>query len=221
MMSDNRNEIIRESIDRIEATDATESRMLAHIYSKAAKQKQQDQPVIRRNNFNNIMRWVMPATACLLILAVVMVLPNHIKGMGTSQTLGTDSNVQIPNPYETVEGSSEFEKRLGIILDAPQNAENVIYSIINGQMADIGFTYSEHEYKLRGSTQESDISGLYGEEVSSEMLDTENNAIMTVLKSGQDTYITISWEKESVYFNLSNTDGASIEEVSAIYDLNK
>ena len=55
MMSDNRNEIIRESIDEIQPSDKAESRMLAHIYSKAAKQKQQDQPVIRRNNFNNIM----------------------------------------------------------------------------------------------------------------------------------------------------------------------
>ena len=41
------------------------------------------------------MRWVMPATACLLILAVVMVLPNHIKGMGTSRALMIAAAIEL------------------------------------------------------------------------------------------------------------------------------
>ena len=223
MMSDNRNEIIRESIDEIEPAEAAESRMLSHIYSKAADQKKQENPAVRRGYFGNGKRWAMPFAACLLILAAVMILPNHIKGKGSpKEAMGTDGAIfSLANPYEAVEDASEFEKRLGISLDAPQNAENVVYSIINGELADIDFTLNGHEYKLRGSNQDGDISGLYGEEASSEVLEEGSNATMTILKSGQDTYITVSWEKDGVFFNLANVDGASAEEVSSVYELVK
>ena len=74
--------------------------------------------------------------------------------------------VEMPNPI--VESSSEeILQNLGITFGIPKDAENIYYSIIAGELAQMDFTWQEAEctarIKASTTTELEDISGYYFE----------------------------------------------------------
>lgn len=74
--------------------------------------------------------------------------------------------VQMPNPV--VESSfEEIQEKLGITFGIPKDAENIYYSIIAGDLAQMDFTWQEAEctarIKASTTTELEDISGFYYE----------------------------------------------------------
>ena len=66
----------------------------------------------------------------------------------------------MPNPVVSVDSPAAFDV-LGIWLDAPLEAEDIRYSIIAGQVAQIQFRMGEDEYTWRAARTDNDISGLH------------------------------------------------------------
>ncbi|MBQ9827143.1 MAG: hypothetical protein IJM62_00510 [Lachnospiraceae bacterium] len=122
-------------------------------------------------------------------------------------------NMQIPNPLVKVEDAAAFEK-LGIEMDAPEGAEEVVYTIISDEIADITFKTGGKEYTLRAAKTKEDISGLYGDVTETKQLD---GAELTTIASGDETYCKIVWG-DDIQYCLTNTDGAGEEAVIAVYN---
>ena len=74
--------------------------------------------------------------------------------------------VEMPNPV--VESSfEEIQQKMGITFGIPKDAENIYYSIIAGDLAQMDFTWQEAEctarIKASTTTELEDISGFYYE----------------------------------------------------------
>ncbi|MCR4646204.1 MAG: hypothetical protein K5695_12485 [Oscillospiraceae bacterium] len=217
----NKDERIRRSIDEIEPAEGARERMLANISRKAAEQTAPEDTkskpgTVKVLPFKRIMKWAMPIAACFVIAVIgVTVMNNTIK---TTEPFGTEDNVQIANPFAGVDNAAEFERVLGISIDAPKGAENVEYSIVDNEMADIVFDFEGHCYNIRASKAGGDFSGLNGIEEKTEQIDAKHNAMLTVIRSGDEFYLKITWTDGQTTFILSNTDGASEDELKAVYE---
>ncbi len=221
-MSDNKDERIKVAIDGIEPVEGAKERMFANIMKKAAETEQTESSPEKKmeekkiTSINKIMKWAMPLAACLaLALVGGFVVP---KLVNRSNNVIGGNNVQIANPFVEVESAEAFKKDLGIEIDAPEAAENVTYNIIMGQTADIKFDLNGHNYVLRASKETDIIMGLYGSEEKVEDLDLKKGAELTVIKSGEESYLLISWKEGKTNFALGNTDGASQEEIKEVFE---
>ena len=68
----------------------------------------------------------------------------------------------IANPMVQYETLAEINEIAGVAIPAVEGAENELYFVYNGTMAEYQFTLNGLEYSFRGSTDTSeDISGLY------------------------------------------------------------
>ena len=66
----------------------------------------------------------------------------------------------IPNPIVNVDSAEAFAGT-GVSIDAPVDAGDVSYSIIDGTLAQVSFTYDSLEYIYRASASATDIDGIY------------------------------------------------------------
>lgn len=215
----NGNNKIENAIEGIEPRDGAKERMLANIKRKAAEQDR-EAPAAKRNApaFADIAKWVLPAAACLVIAVVgIKVIPSLTAPEGSP----ISSDVMGGSPFLSVNSADEFEKQLGIRIDAPEGASKVEYTIIDNSIADIGFVYGENMYRLRASEENGDFSGLYGVESAAEQLESENSAVLFTIKSGTDTYLKLTWTDGKVNYILSDTGGGSKDEIKEIYGLVK
>ena len=161
------------------------------------------------------MKWAMPIAACFVISVIgVTVMPKIIHSPEASNP---GSSVEIANPFVSVDNADQFDAILGISIDAPAGAENVEYSIVDNEMADIVFDFEGHSYNMRASKAGGDFSGLNGIEAKTEQIDAKNNAVLTVIRSGDEFYRKITWSNGKITFILTNTDGASDDEMKAVY----
>lgn len=222
-MSEKWEDRIPESIEDIEPSAGAKERMLANIRRKAAEQNamkvHEPAPQAKAASMNKvtstsaILKWAMPMAACLVIAIVgVNFIANRM------HTPSTDTpEVQIGNPFVSVEGAQEFKTKLGIVLNAPEGAENVEYTIIDNEMANIDFNYAEHSYTLRASKQGGDFSGLYGTDAGSEQIDSSTDALLTAIRSEEEIYRKLEWTDGKIRYVLLNTDGADPEQMKEIY----
>lgn len=163
-----------------------------------------------------IVKWALPIAAGLvLIVAGSLVIPRLLNSQGSK--IGGNT-VQIVNPITEMKDAKAVKDRLGISIDAPEGAENVTYSVIMGQTADIRFDLDGHNYIFRASKETDLIIGLYGTEEKKEKLGSETDAELTVLKSGEDSYKMIKWHDGKTLFVIANTDGASEEELKSVFE---
>lgn len=220
-MSTNNSDRFRESIDTIEPSDGAKERMLANIRKKAevANMPVNEPQKLKTISFNKVMKWALPIAACfmLVILGATMI-PNLLNSNTPAQP-GED--VQIVNPFVQVENADAFSKKLGFSIEAPDGAEDVVYSIVDGNMADIYFIYHEKVYSYRASEQDGDFSGLNGITAKEEQIDAKSSAVYTAIREGDELYHKITWTDGTVTFVLSNTDGGSAEEIKELYELVK
>ena len=159
----------------------------------------------------------------ITVIALLFALTFSLAACGGSRTAekpadATDpANVtaQIPNPVVDVDSAEAF-KELGITLEAPENAQDVFYSIISGSIAQIQFTSDGAAYNLRASKTEDDISGVYGS--LKETKELKGGAMMDELTDGETVYHVIRWAADGVNYSLTNTDGASSDAALAVYE---
>lgn len=66
----------------------------------------------------------------------------------------------LPNPLVTVSDPAAFEP-LGVRIDAPTGAQNVVYVVIADEIAQVQFTLDGRDYTYRASLSKEDIAGVY------------------------------------------------------------
>ncbi len=202
------------SINKIEPQEGARERMLANIRQKSQKKK-----VV---SFATIAKIVIPVAAGLIIALVgSMVIPNitDTEKSTKQEETETEGLMQTGNPFVLVEGPQDFESTLGLTIDAPESATDVSYYIISNQIANIYFYYNDLSYVYRASKVLDEIDGLYGEIKSSTVIDEETNATLDVVADGEFEYFRIIWQKDDITYSLVNTDGSTIEEMTALYGL--
>lgn len=159
------------------------------------------------------------ALMLLMLLSCAACAAQGPAGTETQASGGAEGPIsQLANPLEPVDSAAEYEARLGIRIDAPANAQEVSYAILYQRIADITFLFDGHEYDLRAAAEEEDFSGLYGDEEKTEELDPGKNAALTAIRSGEEVYLKITWTGGGVTYILTNTDGATEEEIKAVFE---
>ena len=200
------NEKIKNSIDKIEPESGAKERMYQNILKNAAKaEKTKMSPA-------KAARIALPIAACVcvVILGVTRLMPGVVDNPGESTVLGG-------NPYVEVGDASAFAP-LGISVDAPEDAEDRSYAIIDGEIAEVDFSLDRHSYSLRAS-KSGDFSGMNGETVSREPIENGGDAELVTLKvDGVGECRIVEWTSGDVNFALSNSDGAAGDELRAVFE---
>lgn len=210
------NDKIGRAIESIEPRDGAKERMLANIKRKATVQKQETSDTKKKAlSFAEVAKWALPIAACLVVAVV------GIKVIPQLAAPDEPSGVLVGNPFVTVKSADEFEKQLGIVIDAPEGANGVEYAIIDSNIAEVYFSYGEDVYSLRASEQGGDFSGLYGVEAAAEQFNSANNAVLTTIHSDDQTFLKLTWTDGKINYILSNTGGGNEDEIKEIYGLVK
>lgn len=158
--------------------------MYQNILEKAQGEKEK---AAQKKSPAKILRIAIPAAACLCI-AVWGITHTNFFGSSPAASLTEDLGVQGANPFLEVSSAEEF-KKIGIDIEAPEGAENISYAIISGNIASISYDKDGDSYTFRASEQSGDFSGIYGEVISSEPLDSESGAVLTVQRGGGVDYL--------------------------------
>lgn len=210
---------IHNSIANIEPADGAKDRMLKNIRQKSAMQQEAAQPSQLKKNpkvisYKHIAKWAAPVAACFVLLIAGSFFMNDTPPVSDS------SDVQALPPFVAVDSPQEITELLGIEIHAPADAENVQYSILDGKIAQIDFSWNGQEYTLRASAQDGDFSGVHGEESASELINAETNAQYTVIPDEGISYSKISWTNGTIRFYLT-CSGERPEEIKDAYQLIK
>lgn len=217
-MNENKDERIRDALDSIDPAAGAKERMLNNIKKKAAAQQEapvtsQPQQKSKVISFTKITKWVLPVAACFALLIVgIKFMPNLFDN---PSPVDPNPGVQIPAPVVSVGSAEEIAEKLNIEIDAPNGADNVQYSIIDGEIAEIQFTWKSDVYILRASAQSGDFSGLFGDEINTEQIDSRNNALLSTVLCVEDQYYKITWTdgKTTFYIFSAVNDADAIKEV--------
>ena len=130
-----------------------------------------------------------------------------------------EENAQIPNPIVEVKGSGDFQP-LGVVLTAPQGAEDTHYSIIAKTTAQIQFTLDGRAYTYRAAKTADDISGVYSTLDAAESYDLtlggETIAISVATISGGDGGALAKWSYGDASYTLYTPDKADADTVGAL-----
>ncbi len=137
-----------------------------------------------------------------------------------TSTVESEDTAQVVSPMKSVENGDAFLRELGIGLNAPLDAEDATYDIIDDHLCQILFTMDGVDYTLRAAKEDGDISGVYeefadgakalcidGESVSIEV------TVQTVLSSGNKL---ATWNFQDTYYSLY---ASSDVEESVVTDL--
>lgn len=198
MMNLYKNETIKPAIDEITPADGAKERMLANIKRKAEAGKTKPISV-------SLAKWAAPLAACLIVAVITAAGVRMIPTL--SQTQITSDPEQVGNPVRLVDSAAAFNEELGISVDAPEGSKNVQYRIVDDEIADISFVYNNTVCTLRASEKNGDFSGIDGTAVISELIDSENNAMLTTetTPSGE-AFLKLIWSAGKTKYILSCPD---------------
>lgn len=208
-------ERIVHSLDAIEPKDGAKSRMYQNIMEKA---KQKKTSKAEQSGVIRMARLLVPIAACLCIalIGTLHFLPEQqpeTKPPLLSNPIG--GGTEGMSGKQIVAGAEEFQT-LQITLEAPSEAENIIYSLLNQTTAQVEFQMGEHSYFVRASKQEGDVSGMFGEVTASESLEFAEDAVLYTIAAGEtDTWKAVWSDGQCSYF-LCNTDGAAKEDIKEL-----
>ncbi len=210
---------IQKSLEGIAPREGAKERMLESIFAKAETVE-----AVRRDTAGptsggraapqkgrRLARLILPLAACLCL--TVFGLSNLLSdGEPRPQPLPTDDLTVCA--YAKVSGAQDFSA-LNAAVAAPEGAQTAEYAILNGDVASVEFELNGHTYYFRATADDVDVSGLYGDE---EINCTPDGADYTVvrLRIGRRHCLKQRWQKDGVVYYLSNTDGATIEELEAV-----
>ena len=200
---------IKDAIGAIQPEPGAKERMYQNIRKKA----RQTEPAQPKRSPIRFVRYALPVAACFCLLAVgaVRLFP------GSTPVQPGESYVQGGNPFVEVENADAF-KALSITLDAPENAREVSYAVIDGEIAEIRFVLDGKSYLVRASAQEGDFSGLNGPETGAETVDAKRNAVLVQVDTGIEIYQKITWTNGKINYCLYGDDGADKDQVLAVYE---
>lgn len=148
--------------------------------------------------------------ACLaVVIAVGLALP-HL----SDRSEQNDPPVLGGSPFEDVDGVDDFEK-LGFTIDAPENAENIQYCIVDGEIARVRFSVGDHKYTYEAAKLDGNFSCADGDAVGSISLSVKYDAVLDRLSP--DTW-RAHWTQDGVSYYLTNFDGAEEAAMTDIAD---
>lgn len=215
-------ERIRNAVDEIEIPSGARERMLANIKEKAELQKTEEiEPLSvkqkKKPALIRMMRWALPVAACFVLVFVgVKMIPNLVD---PKQPIDTNPNEQIATPFLEVASADDIKDKIGITMNVPQDATEVSYYVLDGEIGEISFQYNGHSYYVRASRQSGDFSGLNGTVIYEEKIDAKYDALLTVIDGGGEQYRKISWtDGGATYYILANTDDSESDVLKAIYE---
>ena len=209
---------VRRAFDEIEPEAGARERMYANILKKAAAQQGAQPPAeppaeaapAEKRQPKRVVplwrRWGSLAACLMLVAAACVALPRLWNGAEPS-----DPPVLGGSPFEDVSGPEDFE-RLGFVLDAPEGAEDVSYTIVDGQIARVDFTLDGHVYTYEAAELEGNFSRAEGEAVGSVSLSAEYGGVLDRLSA--DSW-RAHWTRDGVSCYLTNFDGAAEDAVTA------
>ena len=208
---------IKRAFEEIEPEPGAQERMYANILKKAAAQQAAQAPAEpiekevpaeppRKKVIPLWRRWGSLAACLVIVAAACVALPRLWNGSQPS-----DPPVLGGSPFEDVSGPEDFEK-LGFAIDAPEGAENVTYTIADGEIARVDFTLDGHEYTYEAAKLDGNFSCAVGEAVGSVSISAEYGAVLDRLSA--DTW-RAHWSLDGVNCYLTNFDGAAEDAVTA------
>ena len=212
----NENEM-KKAFDAVEPEDGAKERMYANILKKAAVQKvvqfpesapaEEKSAPQKRHSAPAWQRWGSLAASLALVAAIGLALPRLMQ-----RAASDDPPAMVGAPFEDVQSAADFED-LGFTIDAPENAEEVSYCILDGEIAQVTFTLDGHDYTYRASKLDGDFSGDTEEAVGSASLNAKYDAVLDRLSlDGWRAH----WSRDTVSYYLTNFDGAGEEAITAV-----
>lgn len=207
---------VKKAFDEIEPQPGARERMYANILKKAAAQQAAQTPAEpaaeeppaetpRKRVVPLWRRWGSLAACLVIVAAACVALPRLWNGGERG-----DPPVMVGSPFEDVSGPEGFEK-LGFAIDAPAGAEDVTYTIADGEIARVDFTLAGRRYTYEAAKLEGNFSRAEGEAVGSVSLSAEYGAVLDRLSA--DSW-RAHWTRDGVSYYLTNFDGAAEDAVT-------
>ena len=131
-------------------------------------------------------------------------------------------NAQTDNPLVTVDGPEDF-KKTGVSIEAPLGAEDAVYTIVDGKVAQVEYTLSGVSFVYRGSTKV-DAEALHGiyetfdQQETTFSAESEGwNVTLTIrtVEDGEKGALAL-WSHGSANYSLWNPDPVSVDAMSMI-----
>ena len=221
---------VKETLDQIEPAADAKARMLANIKRKAAEQAANEAPVQKTERakvltFNRVMKWALPIAACFVIfLAGALILPNLLpagKNYAPGMMDAEKSAAADPSPsgdyYENAPraAAANFFKEKEF-----NDAEIISAEGVEGQSTEYTFWAYGNYYSL------SIVSNAVQKPVQDEPINKpDNNEEVQVIQLSSNAVLnlasisnTVVWSDEENSYVLTNTDGASQEEITKVYE---
>ncbi len=209
---------IKRAFDEIEPEAGAQERIYANILKKAAAQQKnipaeqtaadkKEGTVQKHRSIPAWRRWGSLAACLAIVIAVGFALP-HLSDRSEQD----NPPVLGGSPFEDVDGADGFEK-LGFTIDAPENAENIQYCIVDGEIARVRFSVGDHKYTYEAAKLDGNFSCADGDAVGSISLSAKYDAVLDRLSP--DTW-RAHWNSDDISYYLSNFDGASEEDITAV-----
>ncbi len=155
--------------------------------------------------------------AFIIVFALLFAAALPLAGCTTQQNTGA----QLPNPVVEVENSAAFEK-LGLSIDAPKDATDMTYSIIDDRLAQVQFSLDGASYTYRTAVSDDeneDISGIYEEfeeEENAMSIDGADWWAIIVVKTIKSGGYLASWQYDKHLFTLYTPDQPEAEAFSEL-----
>ena len=217
------NNSIREEIDKIEPADGAKERMLQNIKRKAAEQQNTQAQETRQSKaipFVKIAKRAAPIAACLVIAVVgsAVFRQQSVPVSPADSSKPMESGVLVGSPFSDEMSADELREQLGTDFKIPENAENVVCYVMDGNIGDVRFDSDGGSFILRFSEQSGDFMGISGKPVSSEKIDASTNAVLDIFESVEYPIYKISWTDGKINYILSNKGEITTETMKAIYE---
>ncbi len=132
------------------------------------------------------------------------------------------AEVGVVNPIVEVENSQALRDSLGINMDAPTDAKDIVYMVISDEIAQIIYTLNEKEFVLRASKTIAgvDLSGMHGDfelieytsaNITADVIELENGSALAV-----STVEAINGDK--IHISLSTDNEITGDEIYSLID---
>lgn len=229
-MNETENNRIRESLEQIEPAADAKERMLANIRRKATEQTSENAAGSPRESSSQgrimrILRWAVPAAACLIIviLGAVHFFPKKTSPstpgttVTTTGTVTPEGGVMSYGPMTTYSSAEELAAAVGVRIDAPAGAADVSYESAGTDFAQVIFTYGGQEYTLRASTSTGDFSGLYGKESEPRKLTGTDDAVLTRVQDEGTDFFKLVWNAGSIKTILTGPGDTPDSAIAEVY----
>ena len=127
-------------------------------------------------------------------------------------------NPGMPNPMEEVDDVLAFEK-IGVHMVLPEEAVDSSYFIINGEVADIHFTFNDIGYTYRASDTAEDFAGIFErfkDGVINETAGSGGQVAEIQIKTTESGGRLAAWEWGSTKYTLYTASQVEDGEISSL-----